>query len=219
MPEIVFGMQSYESRSFPLSAQRMLNCFIESQPQGAKSQVPIFGAPGLTPFTVLPTFPVRGMWNYNGNIWAVGGDTLYRLNSAGGFKKIGSGISGTSPVAMSDNNVQVIVINGVSGYIATTATDAFVQIQDPNFYSSDTVTFFDDVFVLNRKGTKEFFLSGLVDGLSYNGDDFASAEADSGCSLALRRIFSSFFCSARTISKCGTTPALRTSPLRAMPAA
>ena len=110
MPEIVFGMQSYESRSLPLSAQRMLNCCLESQPQGTKSQVPIFGAPGLTEFAALPTFPVRGLWNYNGNMWAVSGDSLYRLNSAGGFKKIGSGIGGTAPVQMADNGVQIIVV-------------------------------------------------------------------------------------------------------------
>lgn len=187
MPEIVFGMQSYESQSLPLSAQRMLNCFIESEPQGTKSQVPIFGAPGLTPFTTLPTYPVRGMWNYRGNLWAVGGDTLYRLNTNGGFRKIGSGISGLSPVVMCDNGNQVMVINGVAGYIATVATGAFQQIVSPNFFSADTLTFFDDVFVLNRHGTNEYFISGLLDGLLYNGDDFATAEADSGLLIGVAK--------------------------------
>jgi len=34
--------------------------------------------------------------------------------------------------------------------------------------------------VFNRNGTNQFFLSALLDGLTYNGLDFASAEADTG---------------------------------------
>jgi hypothetical protein len=185
--EVVFGTQSYESRALQVSAQRLVNCFVEAQPEGTKSQVPLFGAPGLTPFAMLPTSPVRGMWNYNGNLWAVAGDSLYRLNAAKGYKKVGSGISGNDPVVICDNGPQVLVINGISGYIATTATDAFQEIQDPNFNSANTVTFFDDYFVFNRKGTKQFFLSGLLDGLSYNGLDFASAEADTGLLIGVAK--------------------------------
>lgn len=179
MPEIVFAMESYQSRSLPLAAQRCLNCFLEAQPQGAKSQVPVFGVPGLTSFCELPTNPIRGMWNFRGILYAVGGETLYRINSAGGYKKLGEGISGTGPVSMSDNGTQLVITNGVAGYLVDDM-DVFQQIIDPNFYSANTVLFFDNYFVFDRKGTNEFFLSALGDGLSYNGLDFASAEAQPG---------------------------------------
>ncbi len=51
MPQILFAVESSESRSLPLDAQRLVNFFTEKQPQGAKSQTPLFGAPGMTPFS------------------------------------------------------------------------------------------------------------------------------------------------------------------------
>lgn len=179
MADIIFGVESYQSRSLPLSAQRALNCFMEKQDKLAKSQTPVFGAPGLTAFTTLPTFPVRGLWNFNGVLYAVSGDTLYRINSAGGYKALGSGISGTYPVSMSDNGIQLMVVNGVGGYLVDNA-DNYQQIENPNFYSASTILFFDNYFVFDRRLTNEFFLSALLDGTSYSGTDFASAEAQPG---------------------------------------
>lgn len=184
MPEIIWGTESYQSRSLPLSAQRMVNCFLETEPQGVKSHVPIFGAPGLTLWTTLPTSPVRGLWNFNGTLYAVAGDSLYRINASGGFKKLGGGISGTGVVSMSDNGTQVMVVNGVEGYLVDD-TDHFQQVIDPNFFSANSILYFDNYFVFERKGTNEFFLSALGNGLSYNGLDFASAEAQPGLITAV----------------------------------
>jgi hypothetical protein len=177
--EVTFAYQSYQSLSLPLDNQRVVNAFLEAQVPGAKSQTPVFGAPGLTRWTTLPKGPVRGMWNFRGVLYAVGGDSLYRLNSAGGAKLLGSGISGTQVVSMSDNGQQLMVVNGVGGYLVDVDGN-FQQIQNPNFYSASTVLFFDNYFVFDRKGTNEFFLSGLLDGTSYSGLDFASAEAQPG---------------------------------------
>lgn len=184
MPEVLFGIQSYTSRSLPLSAQRLVNCFLEKQVPGAKSQTPVFGAPGLTAWATLPTGPVRGMWNFNGSLYAVSGGTLYRINSAGGFKALGNGIAGTQVVAMSDNGTQLIVVNGLGGFIVDDM-DNYQQIQNANFYSAASVLYFDGYFVFDRKGTNEFFLSALNDGTSYSGLDFASAEAQPGFLIAV----------------------------------
>lgn len=179
MPEILFGYQSYQSRSLQLSAQRLVNGFVEKQPRGSKSQMPVFGAPGLTVWTTLPTFPIRGMWVFNGVLYVVAGEVLYRLNSAGGYKKLGDGIVGNQVVSMSDNGTQLMVTNGLGGYLVDNE-DNYQQVQNTNFFSASTVLFFDGYFIFDRKGTNEFFLSGLFDGTSYSGLDFASAEAQPG---------------------------------------
>ncbi len=179
MTQLPFAVQSYTSRSLPVSSQRCLNCFVEVEPQDSKAPIPLFGAPGLTAFTELPEKPVRGLWNFRGTMYAVAGLSLYRINRAGGYKRIGGGITGNGVVSMSDNGVQIMVVNGLGGFIANEAGD-YQQIQNPNFYSASTVLFFDNYFVFDRKGTNEFFLSGLSDGTSYSGLDFASAEAAPG---------------------------------------
>lgn len=195
MPELVFATQSYQSPTTQLSAMRAVNCFIERQPQGAKSQTPLFGAPGLLPWATLPTGPVRGLWNFNGVLYAVGGNRLYRINSSGGYKILSRGqglgpgansIGGSQVVSMSDNGTQLCVVNGVDGWIVD-QSDNFSSIVDPSFYSASTVLYFDGYFVFDRRGTNQFFVSPLDTGLPpYNGLAFASANSKPGILLATK---------------------------------
>ena len=55
MPDILFAAESDESRSLPLTAQRLVNFFTEKQRPGAKSQTPLFGAPGQSAFADTST--------------------------------------------------------------------------------------------------------------------------------------------------------------------
>jgi hypothetical protein len=55
MPPILFAVESAESRSLPLNAQRLVNYFTEKEPQGAKSQTPLFGSPGMSAFANTST--------------------------------------------------------------------------------------------------------------------------------------------------------------------
>lgn len=177
MAEIVFALGSYTSRSVQLSAQRTVNCFVEKQEPGAKSQTPLFGSPGLTSWVTLPKSPVRWMWNWKGVLHAVAGDTLYSIASDKTVTALGSGITGTTPVRMSDNGDQLIVINGTGGWVYTASTLTWTAISSPFFYPCKTVICFDDYFVFEKAGTNEFFISALLDGLTYSSLDFASAEA------------------------------------------
>lgn len=191
MPQILFGIQSYQSRSLPLSAQRVLNCFLEKQVEGAKSQIPVFGAPGLTQWSAAPKPGIRGEWNFNGVLYIVAGDSLYSVSQTGAIALIGSGITGSNLVSISDNGVQLVIVNGRGGWVySTTASNSlgaagFTPITSPNFYPANTVIFFDGYFIFDRVGTNEFFLSALFDGTSYSGLDFASAEAQPGFLLAV----------------------------------
>jgi len=96
---------------------------------------------------------------------------------------VGSGIGGADVVGMSDNGFQLCIVSGQAraGWVLDTnpqsATYGFRQINDPNFYPANTVSFFDGYFVFDRIGTNEFFVSNLYDGTSYNGLLFASAES------------------------------------------
>lgn len=176
-------MESLESRSLPLSAQRVVNLFTEKQRPGAKSQTPLFGVPGLTAFANIGTGPIRGNWVMQGVPYVVSGSELYRVDVNGVGTLLGSGISGTGQVGMADNGEQLCIVNGVFGWIYalnannSVSTAGFFQITDPNFNPASTVNFFDGYFVFDHKGTNEFFLSGLYDGTVYNALDFASAEA------------------------------------------
>jgi hypothetical protein len=80
---IPFAVESYSSRSLPVSAQRVVNCYAEKEPPDAKTQVAVFGSPGMTRFATCGTGPVRGFTFMNGVAYVVSGQRLYSLTSPG----------------------------------------------------------------------------------------------------------------------------------------
>lgn len=200
MPPILFAVESAQSRSLPLSAQRLVNLFTERQPQEAKSQVPLFASPGMSAFGAAGVAgPIRGGWVMQDVLYVVSGASFYSVNAMGVATQLGTGIGGSAPVSMADNGNQICIVNGALGWIYdltnnnSTGMAGFQQISSVNFYPADRVTFFDGYFIFNRKGTNEFFLSALFDGTSYNGLDFASAESSPdiclGCVQNLQLLF------------------------------
>ena len=183
MAEIIFAVEYAVSRSLPLSAQVANNLFVERQPPTSKSQSPLFGVPGLDLFANCASPPNRGSFDFNGVACFVQGNALFTVSENGVATEVGSGIGGAGLVSMSCNNHQLIIVNGAGvgagqGFIWDGAT--FSQITDPNFYPSDLVWYFDGYFVLQIAGNNEFYLSNIDDGLTYNGLDFATAEAKPG---------------------------------------
>ena len=180
MPPILLASESARSRAPQLSNSRLLNFFAERQPPDSKSQAPLFGAPGAISRVTIGDGPIRGSWNFNGNAYYVSGEELYTVDAAHNPTLLGTGITGSTPVGMSDNGTQMCIVNGSAGWIYNDSTNVFTQITSAAFYPAKTVTFMDGYFIFDRAGTNEFFLSALYDGLTYSGLDFASAEGQPG---------------------------------------
>ncbi|MGI0034323.1 MAG: hypothetical protein ACRD98_00445 [Nitrososphaera sp.] len=89
-------------------------------------------------------------------------------------------------VAMSDNGVQVIVVDGQNGWIFNTESAVFTMITDPDFPAgAKAVTFSDGFFLVNTGGMEvgitsgRFHKSAAYDGLAWAPLDFATAEFSS----------------------------------------
>jgi hypothetical protein len=174
--KIPFATQSYKSQSLPVSAQRVVNMYAERQPPDAKTDVAVFGCPGLVTFATCGIGPVRGLHKMGSLTYAVSGTRLYSVSSTGVATDLGGSVTGTGPVGMDDNGTQLVITNGTNGYLYST-TLGFTLITDADFNAADTVQFFDQRFYFDWKGTNKFFGSDLLDGTSYNALVFASAEA------------------------------------------
>lgn len=181
---IQFAQQSYKSKSLPLSAQRMVNFYSEREPEGAKSPIALFGAPGLSSFSVCGIGPIRGMRTMAGALYVVSGQILYSVSSTGTATVLGGAVSGSGVVSMTDNGTQLLIVNGTFGYIYSVA-NGFQVITDSNFHASTSATFFDNYFVLSWDGTNKYFISNSLDGTTYSGTDFASAEVSPDYVLAI----------------------------------
>ena len=184
--QIPFSVESYLHDSSPISSQRCLNAFAEAEPKGAKYPVAVFGTPGISTFTTLGMGPIRGMFSMNGVGYAVSGSQFYSFAADGTFSLIGFGIPGSGVVSIDGNGTQIGIVNGTNvGFIYDTGSLVFSQISDPSFNPANTITFIDDYFAFDWAGTRQLFVSNLLDGTAYNALAYATKEAKPDRVLAL----------------------------------
>jgi len=173
--QVPFARMSYQARSLPVSAQRLVNFFAEKQPDDAKTPIALYNTPGIKSFTTAGTGPCRGLYEFGGLVYAVMSDTLFSIASDGTAVSIGALADRGQRVSFSDNGTEIIIVDGVQGWTYDT-TNGLRLIDDADFYSADFAMFIDGFFALNRAGTGQYFISNLNDGRSYLGTDIATAE-------------------------------------------
>jgi len=175
---IPFGVMSYRSANLPWNAQRMVNWFAETAPPAAQSKTPLMlrPRPGLAAAaTIVGT--CRGHHTMAGVLYGVYGTQLYSISNVYGTTALGT-ITGSGPVSMADNGVQLCVVSEPSAWIYDISTTTFTQITDPDFPGSRYVTESDGYFVhVVPDNSGEFFVSNQNDGLNFDALNFATAEA------------------------------------------
>jgi hypothetical protein len=166
---------AYVARSVNAADNRMVNLFPEVVPEGGKEPAFLQRAPGLRLLATIGIGPIRGFWVAGEYAYCVSGNTFYRISSDWSYQAFGT-ISGSGPVSMSDNGVQIFIAANPFGYIFNTATSVFGEITDPNFPGAVTVGFLDGYFVFNEPNSQRIWVTALNDGTLVDPLDFASAE-------------------------------------------
>jgi len=168
---------SYVARSVNAADNRMVNLFPEIVPEAGKEAAFLQRAPGLRWLLDVGEGPIRGMWVFNNNLYVVSGPDLYRVDTAYAAMLIGT-VTGTGPVSMADNGVQLFVACDGPSYIYNSTTNAFAAITDPDFPGAKTVGYLDGYFVFNEPNSQRIWVTSLLDGTSVDPLDFASAEGN-----------------------------------------
>lgn len=172
----LFGI-GLQGKSPNVTAQIHQNLYFEFQPAGDRTSVAVYGTPGLETFVNLGANPTRGMLPVNDLIYIVNQGVFYEINSAGTVTARGMLLTGGGLVSMAYNGTQVMIVDGIYGYIYTVGSMTFVEITDGDFPENPgTVTYQDTYFVVSQSTTGRFYISASGDGLSWDALDFASAE-------------------------------------------
>jgi hypothetical protein len=173
---------SYVARSVNAADNRMVNMYPELVPEGGKSAAFLTRCPGLRRLVAAGSGPIRGLWALKEYLYAVSGDTFYRLSlitttTRWRIEALGT-VSGSGPVSISDNGTQIFIACNPEGFIYNSTTEVFAQITDPDFPGAVKVGYLDGYFVFNEPNSARVWVTSLLDGLSVDPLDFASAEGD-----------------------------------------
>ena len=171
--------QAYVARSINAADNRMINLFPEATPEGGKDTGFLNRAPGLRRLVTVGNGPIRAVWanqSSNEDSFVVSGNEFYRVDNQYRVKLLGI-VSGTGPVSIADNGIQLFLACNPDGYIYNKSTQAFQQITDPDFAGAVTVGYIDGYFVFNQPDSQIVWITTLLDGTSVDPLDFASAES------------------------------------------
>lgn len=176
-PIPLFGLGT-TGKSVNVSAQQRLNLYVEVLQDGEKNTLAVYPTPGQQLFVNLGGNAIRGLWPAGDYLFAVCGPALYRIAADGTSTNEGLLLTSEGRVSMSDNGLQLMIVDNPNGYIYDLTAETFAQIADADFPDAVTVTFLNQRFIVNEVGTGKFFVSALADGTSWNALDFATAESN-----------------------------------------
>lgn len=172
--EIRFGSQSYQHRSLPLSAQRMVNCYLEAAPPAAKSQVAVVPNYGIVERGTVGNGPIRGGKVINGQLFVVSGTRLFAVREDGSSTDLGY-VGGFGPVQIEGDGITLMILAGTAGYLYDGETVALVP--DSDFPPAAWLTYLDGYYIVGQFGTGKVYVNETpyVPAV-WNPLDFATAE-------------------------------------------
>lgn len=167
---------TYVARSVNAADARMVNLFPEIVPEAGKEPAFLQRAPGLRKLATIGNGPIRGLWEFGGFMYVVSGNQVYKVNSSYTATLLGTVANSPTPVSMVDNGTQLFIACNGPSYIYNATTNVFQQITDGDFPGAVTVGYLDGYFVFNEPNSQRIWVTSILDGLSVDPLDFASAE-------------------------------------------
>lgn len=167
---------AYQARSLIAAAQRCVNLYAEKNPEGEEFPTTFYPTPGLIK---RATFQDLGGWrclytSTDNRLFGVYGVTVLQILENFTFSLIGTISSERSRCYMQDNGIDILLVDGSSnGYSINLSTLVLTRVVNEAFYGSTRIDYVDGYFILNRPGTRQWYIS-LVNQVDFDPLDFAS---------------------------------------------
>jgi len=163
---------SYNNQRYSvMDCERTVNLFeyIDSQDKKQKTLIPTSGLTLQSFDFGTETGGCRAAFVFKDSAYFVFGASLFKLTGSV-MTKIGNLVTTTGYVAFDANTYQVILVDGVKGYLWNTVTSSFSQITSTSFPNAPLdVCALDGFFVVINGGTNQFYLSSLNNGNVWTG--------------------------------------------------
>lgn len=168
---IPFASQSYQDRSLSVSAQRLVNMYLEEKPAGSKSRVALHGTPGLKPWGTVGDGPCRGLLPMDDKLWVVSGAELYYVDKYGNPTLSGI-VDGTDPVSMTHNGTHVVTASRTTAYYSNISGHNILSLSNIN-----GVTTHDGYILMSVRDSQSFYITAFNDATSIDQTEFALVNA------------------------------------------
>lgn len=169
---------SYEARSRNLAYNRMINMYLQvMDKKSGKAPGMILGTPGTVLLGAIGNGPIRGAIPVSGYGYVVSGPEVYKVDPATWTGTLlGTITTASGSVAMIANQTQLLISDGVGGYLVTLSTGAFSTVT--SFPSGGQLLVYQDGFGLtNIPGTQQFYQSNEDDLSTWDAANFSSADS------------------------------------------
>lgn len=177
--KIPFIGPSYDVEAVSFDCQRSINLYpILSESGTSKGVAALRKTPGLSLFATATGGPIRGgIASTSGRSFVVSAQYFVEVNADGSTTNWGTLNTQSIRVSIAENNTQIMVVDGLNGWIFNKTTNAWTQITDPDFPVTSFVTHQDGYFIVVKDDTQQFWISALGDGLSWDALDFTTVES------------------------------------------
>lgn len=172
---------TYTNRSLPVSAQVTKNMYIESNPAGDEL-ISLMPFPGLKLFAATGSGKNRGMGEYNNELYAVTGATLYKISVSGVVTSLGA-IPGSNECVLTTDGVSLVITYG-SGKPITWNGSTLTVGTDADLPNASTSSYITRRIVYDGNGASIAF-SEFDTALDVDSDDVALVESSPDDVLAV----------------------------------
>lgn len=160
MADFGFVGAAYQAASITQDAQELINRYPEIDPQKeGRGVVALYPCPGLLQLMQSATIaPVRGFRVLPGGqtLLAAIGNKLYSITLSYIATAVGTLLSGTGPVSITDNGVSAYLGDGPNRYSYTWGTSTFAVVSDGAFNGANVVDVIDNFIVYNNPNSNQF---------------------------------------------------------------
>jgi hypothetical protein len=119
-------------------------------------------------------------------LFVVAGTTVFQVSSGGGYVNLGSIPDNGQLVSMSDNGVQLLIVDGQYGYYVVLPLGAPIQIVDINFPNGcSSATCLNSHFIVENPNTREYRVSQLLSASTWSPQIYGTKENSSDNLIAV----------------------------------
>lgn len=172
MKGLPFWGNSIGGKSFAVTRQRRLNCYVELRKDGDKEKVVVYGTPGLSlKFAIgtnSPSTPARGLFGGDSSFYAVVQNQFLSLDLNGNILFSGNIGSVQGLVSMAASGNQLVLVDGASAYLYNISGGTFTQISPWQATGAQTITYCQGFFFAEQPNSQKMWASNAYDGSTWN---------------------------------------------------